>query len=113
MSVIADGPEAQNELLLKSSSTSKYSLDSVPEHLKRSTHRLQFPPSYVLVGVYRLCTDRNLYVPAWQKCQHGTVRGLGVGLVWVRAGFKVENVLSLRCVYWIGFLHVWDSKEGY
>ncbi|KAE9402694.1 hypothetical protein BT96DRAFT_1017440 [Gymnopus androsaceus JB14] len=91
MSVIADGPEAQNELLLKSSSTSKYSLDSVPEHLKRSTHRLQFPPSYVLVGVYRLCTDRNLYVPAWQKCQHGTVRGLGVGLVWAFFTFGIQK----------------------
>lgn len=81
MSVTADGPEAQNELLFQA--RSRYSLDDVPENLKRSTHRLQFPPSYALVGVYRLCTDRNLYVPAWQKCKHGTVRGLGAGLVWV------------------------------
>lgn len=58
--------------------------ENVPQNLRRATARLQFPPSYVVVGVYRFCTDKNLYVPAWKKCQHGVVRGLGVGLVWVR-----------------------------
>ena len=59
--------------------------ENVPHNLRRATARLQFPPSYVVVGVYRFCTDKNLYVPAWKKCQHGVVRGLGVGLVWVRS----------------------------
>ncbi|KAJ7125171.1 hypothetical protein C8R44DRAFT_619208 [Mycena epipterygia] len=56
---------------------------AVPPSLIRATSRLQFPPSYVLVGVYRLFTDKHLYVPAWQKCQHGVQRGAVVGLIWV------------------------------
>lgn len=57
--------------------------EDVPAPLRRATSRLQFPPSYVVVGFYRLVTDRNLYVPAWQKCKHGFVRGATVALVWV------------------------------
>lgn len=57
---------------------------NVPDTLKRANARLQFPPTYVVVGVYRLFTDKNLYVPAWKKCKHGFVRGLGIGLAWVR-----------------------------
>jgi len=65
--------------------------DDLPDHLKRSSHRLQYPPSYVLVGVYRLFTDKNLYIPAWKKCQHGTVRGLAVGLVWGFFTFGIQK----------------------
>lgn len=88
MSVTAQGPEAQNELFKSNKSlaekSSSFLRDSdLPEHLKRSNHRLQFPPSYALVGVYRLFTDKNLFKPAWEKCQHGTVRGAAVGFVWV------------------------------
>ena len=57
--------------------------EDVPENLRRATSRLQFPPSYVVVGFYRLITDRTLRVPAWQKCKHGFVRGASVGLIWV------------------------------
>ena len=63
-------------------STQLYS-DNVPESLRASTARLQFPPSYAIVGVYRLFTDKNLLIPAWKKCEHGAVRGAGVALVWV------------------------------
>lgn len=59
---------------------------SVPANLQRATFRLHFPPSYVVVGVYRLCTDKLLYKPAWDKCKHGVQRGLVVGFVWVRFG---------------------------
>ena len=45
--------------------------------------RLGFPPVYVVVGAYRLLTDKNLYVPMWEKCKHGFVRGAIVGLGWV------------------------------
>ena len=64
--------------------------EPVPPTLARAAKRLQFPPSYVVVGAYRLITDKALYVPAWEKCQHGTQRGLTVGLVWVRNGFLVR-----------------------
>jgi hypothetical protein len=62
--------------------------DPVPANLQRATLRLKFPPSYVIVGVYRLCTDRSLYKPAWDKCKHGVRRGLIVGFVWVRPGIQ-------------------------
>jgi hypothetical protein len=56
----------------------------VPKSLERAYARLLFPPSYVVVGAYRLLTDKNLYGPAWAKCKHGVVRGATVGFVWVR-----------------------------
>lgn len=55
----------------------------VPPELERASRRLEFPPSYVVVGIYRLVTDRSLSRPAWDKCKHGTQRGLMVGFVWV------------------------------
>ena len=45
--------------------------------------RLAFPPLYVIVGAYRLCTDKQMYIPVWDKCRHGFVRGMCVGAVWV------------------------------
>ena len=62
---------------------------SVPDVAERSRaamrqERLAFPPIYVLVGAYRLATDKSLYVPMWQKCKHGFVRGAIVGVAWVR-----------------------------
>ncbi|KAL1950365.1 hypothetical protein VTO73DRAFT_5489 [Trametes versicolor] len=65
--------------------------EDVPAPLGRATSRLQFPPSYVVVGFYRLVTDRNLYVPAWQKCKHGFVRGATVALVWGIGSFKIQR----------------------
>ncbi|KAL0565979.1 hypothetical protein V5O48_016039 [Marasmius crinis-equi] len=89
------GPDSQNALFTSPSSPSSQPivpLDSeVPQNLQRATHRLQFPPSYVVVGVYRLFTDRTLYVPAWQKCKHGTVRGGVVGAVWAFLTFGVQR----------------------
>ena len=76
---MASGPEAQDALFDKP-------IDDrdVPHHLARATFRMDFPPSYVIVGVYRLCTDKNLYKPAWDKCRHAARRGAIVGVVWVR-----------------------------
>ena len=61
------------------------STESIPPELAHAAERLQFSPSYIVVGVYRLFTDKALYVPAWEKCKHGTQRGLVVGLAWVCA----------------------------
>ncbi|KAG6380568.1 hypothetical protein JVT61DRAFT_4931 [Boletus reticuloceps] len=71
--------------------------DPVPANLQRATLRLSFPPSYVAVGVYRLCTDESLYKPAWDKCKHGVQRGLIVGFVWVRPGIHLAPRLVDRC----------------
>lgn len=57
--------------------------DQGPPELERASHRLSFPPSYVVVGIYRLVNDKSLLKPAWDKCRHGTQRGLAVGFVWV------------------------------
>lgn len=67
----------------KEPSNSKSYSEDLPPELRASTSRLNFTPSYVVVGVYRLFTDKSLYIPAWKKCQHGVVRGVSVGLVWV------------------------------
>ncbi|KAG8219224.1 hypothetical protein J3R82DRAFT_60 [Butyriboletus roseoflavus] len=67
--------------------------DPVPANLQRATRRLNFPPSYVVVGVYRLCTDKSLYKPAWDKCKHGVQRGLIVGFVWVGLGIHSHERL--------------------
>jgi hypothetical protein len=47
--------------------------------LRNATLRIEFPPSCVLVGVYRWFTDKNLYKPAWDKFKYGTRRGAIVG----------------------------------
>ena len=59
------------------------SYDNVPQELRRAMWRLKFPSSYVVVGAYRLLTDKSLYVPAWKKCRNGTRRGLICGFAWV------------------------------
>lgn len=65
--------------------------EDIPDNLRAATARLLFPPSYVIVGVYRLFTDKSLLVPAWKKCKHGTVRGAGVALVWAATTFKLQR----------------------
>lgn len=80
MSGISNGPEAQDLLFERPEEAA-----NVPAHLMRATIRLQFPPTYVVVGVYRLFTDKLLYVPAWDKCKHATQRGAIVGAIWVRS----------------------------
>jgi hypothetical protein len=77
-----DGPEAQDSLFHVPEA--EKSSPDVPQELARATQRLRFPPSYVVVGVYRLFTDKSLYIPVWNKCRQGTQRGLAVGAVWVR-----------------------------
>ena len=60
--------------------------------------RLDFPPIYVAVGIYRLFTDKNLYIPVWDKCRHGFIRGAIVGLGWVReyATKRVSQALAVK-----------------
>ncbi|KAJ7188757.1 hypothetical protein C8R46DRAFT_877042 [Mycena filopes] len=81
------GPEAQDSLFAVDPANKL----EIPPSLIRANSRLQFPPSYVVVGVYRLFTDKLLYVPAWQKCQHGVQRGAVVGLVWTFLTFGVQK----------------------
>ncbi|KIJ07004.1 hypothetical protein PAXINDRAFT_121307 [Paxillus involutus ATCC 200175] len=64
---------------------------NVPATLQRATLRLNFPPSYVVVGVYRLFTDKSLYRPAWDKCKHGARRGLIVGFAWTCLTYRIQR----------------------
>lgn len=85
-STMASTPEAQDALFHQDSPDGRPKisiLDNVPAELSRASLRLRYPPSYAIVGVYRLCTDSNLYIPTWNKCKHATTRGLIVGAVWV------------------------------
>ena len=59
----------------------------IPPTLERAYSRLVFPPSYVVVGIYRLCSDKTLLVPAWQQCKHGAIRGGVIGGIRVRTTF--------------------------
>ncbi|KAH7920371.1 hypothetical protein BV22DRAFT_1074078 [Leucogyrophana mollusca] len=65
--------------------------EDVPPTLARASLRLNFPPSYVVVGVYRLFTDKSLYKPAWDKCRHGARRGLIVGFIWTCLTYKIQR----------------------
>lgn len=82
MSLIHQGPEAQDTVPIS---------PPIPAHLARSALRMQYPPSYVLVGVYRLCTDKLLFVPVWDKCRHGVRRGVLVGLAWTVLTFGIQK----------------------
>ena len=55
----------------------------IPDSLQSATQRLRFPPSYVVVGVYRLLSDKALFSPVWKKCRSGFLRSAAVCGVWV------------------------------
>ena len=82
ISTMSDDIPLPGNLEEKPSSTLPCS-DNVPDNLRAATSRLQFPPSYAIVGIYRLVTDKKIAYPVWQKCEHGVVRGVGVALAWV------------------------------
>ncbi|KIL71125.1 hypothetical protein M378DRAFT_154587 [Amanita muscaria Koide BX008] len=86
---MASSPEAQDALFHDDSSPSVQQI--VPPELTRASLRLRHPASYVLVGVYRLCTDPTLYVPIWNKCKHATRRGLIVGAIWAILTFHIQR----------------------
>ncbi|KAN0107715.1 hypothetical protein V8E52_009882 [Russula decolorans] len=63
----------------------------IPDSLQRATQRLGFPPSYVVVGVYRLVFDKALFSPVWQRCRSGFMKGAAVGGVWSFLTFSVQR----------------------
>jgi len=87
MSITENGPEAQDMLF-------EQKTEYLPPNLARAALRMEFPPSYVFVGIYRLFTDKNLYKPAWDKCKHATRRGAIVGGIWARFLPLKKNYVS-------------------
>lgn len=83
MSALA-GPDAQDALFRRKEA-------EVPVDLARATFRMEFPPSYVIVGLYRFFTDKSLYKPAWDKCKHAARRGAIVGAVWFVLTFYIQR----------------------
>ncbi|KII93002.1 hypothetical protein PLICRDRAFT_35170 [Plicaturopsis crispa FD-325 SS-3] len=83
-----DGQIARTESLF----AAEKAASAVPPTLARAAQRLEFPPSYVVVGAYRLFTDRAMYVPAWDKCRHATRRGLIVAAIWAISSYKLQKV---------------------
>ena len=72
--------------------------------------RLEFSPSYILVGVYRLSTDSSIRLPVWKKCKHGFVRGMLVGFAWVSATTTAQPTTPSHHVLPPGVFHVRNSK---
>lgn len=79
--------------------------------------RLEFPPSYVVVGAYRLISDGSLRGPIWKKCKHGVARGGAVGLGWVSVLLLFMRVIGVDVVVcyessdFIGVVYVQDTEE--
>jgi hypothetical protein len=65
---------------------------NIPDSLQRATQRLGFPPSYIVVGVYRLVSDKALFSPVWQRCRSGFLRGVAVGGVWVLVAILIQRL---------------------
>ena len=70
----------------------------IPNSLQSATQRLGFPPSYVVVGIYRLLSDKALFSPVWQRCRSGFLRSAAVGIVWVR-GHNIKLVVNIMLLY--------------
>ncbi|XP_006453767.1 hypothetical protein AGABI2DRAFT_189141 [Agaricus bisporus var. bisporus H97] len=85
MSPAADDFEGQDALF------EKHKEEPVPPELTRATQRLEFPPSYVVVGAYRLLTDEILLKPTWDKCRHAARRGAIVGGIWALLAFGIQR----------------------
>ncbi|KZP22780.1 hypothetical protein FIBSPDRAFT_824268 [Athelia psychrophila] len=67
-------------------------------------------------GDDRLITDKSLRVPAWDKCKHGTQRGLAVGVAWVRVFdfaviYKFIELFLIHSTKITGLSH--DTMFGY
>jgi len=76
----------------------------VPDSLQGATLRLGFAPSYVIVGVYRLLSDKALFLPVWHMCQSGFLRGAAVGSIWSFLTFPIQR--GLIRTFWINSPHV-------
>jgi len=62
-----------------------------------------------------LITDKTLFKPAWDKCKHGTQRGLAVGAIWAALTFEIQKkfieVFLVHSAKITGLSH--DTMFGY
>ncbi|KAI0030973.1 hypothetical protein K488DRAFT_53084 [Vararia minispora EC-137] len=66
---------------------------NVPSNLVAATNRLNFPPSYIVVGAYRLLSDKSLLIPVWNKCKHALLRGVSVAVAYAFVTFRIQRKL--------------------
>lgn len=76
----------------------KHNDKPIPTQLARASRRLGFPPSYVVVGAYRLLSDKTLLKPSWDKCKHAARRGAIVGAIWVSTVHPEARPDVCRCI---------------
>lgn len=105
-----------SKLVSKIENSASIPIDHVPPQLERATMRLEFPPSYVVVGAYRLISDGSLRGPIWNKCKHGVVRGGAVGLGWVSIlsdgrGQGADVVVCCEWLNFVGAVYVQNTEE--
>jgi hypothetical protein len=62
------------------------------------TELLSLPPSYTIVGVYRLLTDPSVRDPVWAKVKHAVVRGALVGGAYAILGWGIMDWVVRRFI---------------
>lgn len=69
---------------------------------------LHLPPSYTLVGAYRLLTDPSIRKPVLDKIKHASIRGILVGAVYTVVSWRyidwfIRHFLVSGSGGWFGF----------
>jgi hypothetical protein len=85
----------------------------VPNSLQRATLRLNFPPSYVVVGAYRLLSDKALIIPIWRKCRNGFLKGAAVGCAWVCDWASQVSIQRPDVLMHVVISNLFDSAQAY
>lgn len=62
------------------------------------TELLALPPSYTLVGLYRLLTDPSIREPVLAKVKHAAVRGAVVGAAYATLGWGFMSWIVKRWI---------------
>ncbi|KAL7415672.1 hypothetical protein BDY24DRAFT_413246 [Mrakia frigida] len=77
-----------------------------------SSSRLSFPPTYALIGIYRLLSDPHLRNPIWAKTRNGTLRGLAVGAAWIFISWRSQLGFVERFLMGTRMIKKFANNEG-
>ncbi|KAG6887468.1 hypothetical protein C0995_014997 [Termitomyces sp. Mi166 len=107
-----NGPEAQDSLF-KDDSNPQYKLENVPQPLVRATLRLQFPPTYVVVGSnnkdFTISSPRITglsestifgYKPPFSLPTYAAILLLGSQITYILRFFLARNIHIARIRAW-------------
>ena len=62
------------------------------------TELLQLTPAYVIVGAYRLATDKSLRQPIWVRVRKALIRGLIVAAIFSTISWPITRIYARRVV---------------